>query len=469
MSAVKILTGNAIDKLRELPDQSVHCCITSPPYWGLRSYKGDPGMIGMEPTFDEHLDNLVSVFREVRRVLRDDGTLWLNYGDAYAGSWGNYHPTGEGGQRDKQTERWDRPAYGDKTMLPPAAKTKQFKPKDLMMMPARVAMALQQPWLKCKGCLQVNHKTKWGIFPNGRLICPSCEKSKGSDIDTHGWWLRSEIIWHKPNPMPESVTDRPTSAHEKIYLLAKSPRYFYDVEAVRTPMADSTIERLSQPGFDLQQGGPKDTKTGNRSHRKVAENLKKKLDPWHGGKFDRHGHERHHYEHRVVPPEQQTMGANLRNVWKISTHSYPGSHFATFPPDLVEPCIKAGTSEKGVCGECGAPWVRLVEKSGGSTGKSWHNHEDDQGRGNRTEGRCTTAAWEDGSYKVVTAGWNPPCNCNATIVPAKVLDPFCGAGTVGLVASRLQRDAILIEISSEYADMSRKRIYDDAPLFAEIT
>ena len=169
---VRILVGDALSKLAELPDESVHCVVTSPPYWGLRAYKGDPGMIGLEPTFDEHLDNLVAVFREVRRVLREDGTLWLNYGDAYAGG-------GTTGRNDNGESTW---SGGPVNSGPKEPRPRQFlKAKDLMMMPARVAMALQ----------------------------------------ADGWWLRSEIIWHKPNPMPESCTDRPTSAHEKVYLFAK--------------------------------------------------------------------------------------------------------------------------------------------------------------------------------------------------------------------------------------------------------
>ena len=176
--SVQILVGDCLTLLRGLPAESVHCVVTSPPYWGLRSYKGELGMIGLEPTFDKHLANLVEVFREVRRVLRKDGTCWLNYGDAYAANRGcqvtdNKH-VGVGNTKGSRV-------------------TDGFKPKDLMMMPARVALALQ----------------------------------------ADGWWVRSEIVWHKPNPMPESCTDRPTSAHEKLYLLSTSARYFYDGEAVR--------------------------------------------------------------------------------------------------------------------------------------------------------------------------------------------------------------------------------------------
>ena len=184
--SVRILEGDALTQLATLPAESVHCVVTSPPYWGLRSYGGDAGMIGLEPTLDEHIANLVAVFREVWRVLRTDGTVWLNYGDAYAndGKWGG----STGGLHNTAL-------HGSASSIGRAKVKTGLKPKDLMMLPARVALALQ----------------------------------------ADGWWLRSEIIWAKPNPMPESVTDRPTNAHEKIFLLSKAARYFYDAEAVRVP------------------------------------------------------------------------------------------------------------------------------------------------------------------------------------------------------------------------------------------
>ena len=237
-------------------------------------------MIGLESTFDEHLTNLVAVFREVRRVLRKDGTLWLNYGDAYAndgkwgGSTGGKHAAGLHGQ----------------TGIGRQKVTTGLKPKDLMLMPARVAMALQ----------------------------------------SDGWWLRSEIVWHKPNPMPESVTDRPTSAHEKLFLLSKSARYFYDAEAVRQGLADNTQRPTTGGGVTRHGNGSPDSGIGA-------------------------------YQDKVRSGE--VSGANLRNVWTIPTHGYSEAHFATFPPALVEPCIKAGTSERGVCAECGAPWERVVEET----------------------------------------------------------------------------------------------------------
>ena len=455
---VRIMIGDALSQLAELPDESVHFVMTSPPYWGLRAYKGGDGMIGLEPTFDAHLENLVAVFREVRRVLRSDGTLWLNYGDAYA----------SGSNRSVTDSASKQATYGGNVVRKGTTEY-GLKPKDLMMMPARVAWALQ----------------------------------------ADGWWLRSEIIWHKSNPMPESTRDRPASAHEKVFLLSKSgdtlfwthsrkhgvrtkpepdyywrnrkthvetdvapPNwrelvdeddkriwarinrwcghdYFYDSEAVRVPMADSSISRLAQD-IDGQVGS-------KRAHegRKSNGNMKAV-----GGK--QRGHERRHdgFNDRwdaMTKDEQQSGGANLRNVWKIATHSFSEAHFATFPPALVEPCIRAGTSAKGVCGQCGAPWVRVVEKKfkpqceGDSRA---HISGPEMGHG-----------WEGtprGTTETSTTGWSPSCDHDAAPVPATCLDPFAGAGTVGLVADRFHRDAILIEISPDYAKMAQRRIEADA-------
>ena len=314
---VKIMQGDVIEMLKLLPEKSVHCVVTSPPYWGLRAYGGDPGMIGLEPTFERHLSNLVTVFREVRRVLRTDGTCWLNYGDAYVGG-----GRGEGVKGTKQATNVG--SNGAIRALPKSAPG--LKPKDLMMMPARVALALQ----------------------------------------ADGWWLRSEIIWHKPNPMPESVTDRPTSAHEKIYLLTKSAKYFYDAEAVRVEAKRPNwqYETPTNPGNgDRNDGGCTQRKSDKqRGHARPHEGFQ---NDWDGR----------------TKEDQQASGANLRNVWTMATYSFKGAHFATFPPELVERCVKAGTSETGCCHKCGMAWVREVEKSGGTTGKSWHDHRDDKSTG----------------------------------------------------------------------------------------
>ena len=423
---VEIITAGALDALKDMEAESVHCVVTSPPYWGLRSYGGDPGMIGLEDTFEEHLENLLTVFDEVWRVLRKDGTLWLNYGDAYAGSWGNYAPTGTGGQRAKKTERWERPAYADTARRPPASRRQNgLKPKDLMMMPARVALAMQAT----------------------------------------GWWLRSEIIWHKLNPMPESVTDRPTNAHEKVFLFSKAQRYFYDAEAVRTGAVSLDRDRETPRGRDTCGRHTLGAAIPERERRS-----KRPVQP----QKPRHEPPRHNRSgpwHKTLD-DTPRGGANLRNVWSIATAPFRETHFATFPPALIEPCIKAGTSEKGCCATCGAPWKREIETAKvppemRNRGGKMDYHRRDLGAGQKMQ------EWRD-ENPPQTVGWQPSCDCRQfprsgpMPVPATVLDPFAGSGTVGLVADRLQRSAVLIEISPQYAAMAKERIEKDAGgLFAQ--
>ena len=422
---VRLIRGDVRERLAELPDQSVQCVVTSPPYYGLRDYGtaqwdgGDPGcdhrkpssaegstlqggkkttghqqegygrecrkcgavrvdrQIGLEPTLAAYVETMVQVFREVRRVLRNDGTLWLNVGDSYNAQPGQRKATDAAGP--KQLTNNGAVGIGSRS-------DEGLKPKDLMMVPARVALALQDD----------------------------------------GWWLRSDIIWHKPNPMPESVTDRPTSAHEHIFLLTKSARYYYDADAIREPLAPESAARYAY-GF----GGAKNVR------------LKATDKPT-----------------AVVGDRVATDGANARNVWTIATAPYKDAHFATFPPELPRRCIKAGTSEKGCCAACGAPWVRDVGH-GDAIGRR------DSGTGDRfvdlgmSSGRA-------GERHRTTTGWSASCTCDAPVVPCVVLDPFAGAGTTLLVADQLGRDAIGIELNPTYADLAKNRVVNDAPLFAEV-
>ena len=372
-----------------LADGSVHCVVTSPPYWGLRAYGGDPGMIGLEPTFDDHLGNLVEGFREVWRVLRDDGTLWLNYGDAYASG------TAAAASRVRPELTGGVSSWGGASAREEGrnatAHGSGLKPKDLMMMPARVAMALQ----------------------------------------ADGWWLRSEIVWHKPNPMPESCTDRPTSSHEKVFLMTKKPRYFYDADAVREALSKASLSQYKTPYDPNSVKVHTDTKSydGSEAKRKMTA----------GG----------------VP-----SGANLRNVWKIPTHGYPGAHFATFPPALAKRCILAGTSAAGVCAGCGAPWVRQVEVPKAprvpATGKT-----KDHPRLRQKTGQVLQD-WRD-KNPPQTTGWLPSCTCDAGRIPATVFDPFGGSGTVGICAEELGRRSALLDINPEYCQMARERIDAQQP------
>jgi len=318
--SIQIINGDCRTELAKLADESVNCVVTSPPYFGLRDY-GVDGQIGLEHTPEAFVAELVAVFREVRRVLRDDGVCWLNLGDSYTGS-------GKGGNPDggKQATNKGRQSvgclYGTGRTAREAAVTNvtrhnfELGPKQLLGMPWRVALALQ----------------------------------------ADGWILRQDIIWAKPNPMPESVQDRCTKSHEYVFLFSKSARYHYDQEAIREPATG----RVGTVRFSF------------------APDLNGKA---HSDGFDKDG----------------TVGANARSVWTIATQPFSEAHFATFPPELAERCIKAG------------------------------------------------------------------CPVGGT-----VLDPFGGAGTSGMVADRLQRNAILIELNPAYAEIARNRITKDAGLFAEI-
>ena len=325
-----------------LPDASVHCVVTSPPYWGLRYYGLEAG-IGLEPTLGEWVENVVEVMREVRRVLRDDGTVWLNLGDAYSG-----------GGRGTNTN-------GMHGLLP--EKGSGLEPKNLMGQPWRVAFALQDD----------------------------------------GWILRSAIVWHKPNPMPESVTDRPTSAYEMVFLLSKQGRYFYDAEAVREE--------------SKKQNAPR----GDES--KVAR-LSYFSNP------------------RV----------NARNVWTIPTQGRPDAHFATFTDELPRRCILAGTSEHGVCVDCGAPWVLEVDRL--DTGRC----SGGGGRRRAPEQRDSKSNTLGVIKETQAIGWRATCDHNANTVPATVLDPFVGSGTSCAIAQTLGRRSIGLDLNPEYLDIAAKRI-----------
>lgn len=385
----KVFVGDNRKVLKRLPDQSVHCVVTSPPYWGLRDYgtanwvggdsecshrreskKSDKTItghknftemlgvgdaiykdscprcgavredeqIGLEVTPDEYVEELCKVFDEVWRVLRDDGTLWLNLGDSYASGKLGRDDSGDGGR------------FGGERLTPKQRKAPEgFKPKDLVGIPWRVAFALQQ----------------------------------------RGWYLRQDIIWAKPNPMPESVTDRCTKSHEYIFLLSKSARYYFDNEAIKeegvipagTKAAKGSEERQNQSGVNSR------------------------------------------------PPEYKIYDGmrNKRDVWTVATKPYAEAHFATYPAELIKPCVLAGTSEKGACIECGKPWERIVD------------------------------------------GWQKVCDCVTQITtPCVVLDPFSGSGTTGEVALLNGRDYVGTELNPEYAELSRKRISEAVGLFGEV-
>jgi DNA modification methylase len=424
-AAVRIVTdpdftlyvGDVTDVLEQLPDESVHCVVTSPPYWGLRDYGtglwdgGDPDcdhaagndhrnigfnerygratvelqqekarefqfrdicgkcgatrqdrQLGLEPTPDLYVANMVAVFRQVRRVLRRDGTCWLNIGDSYNNRAKTRETSHQPALNNFTDDNWaERAARGGVRM---SINDGQIKEKDLCGIPWRLAFALQ----------------------------------------ADGWYLRSEIIWAKPNPMPESVTDRPTKSHEQVFLLTRSPRYFYDADAVREPLHPDTAMRAARhPNGEPRPRNVADTRNDADSIKQFA----------------------------------PSNGRNLRSVWEIATQPYPEAHFATYPEALVERCVKAGTSEHGCCPECGAPWERIKKRA-------------DEPLTKKLPGRCLKVS--------ATLGWRPTCGHAHPPVPPVVLDPFMGSGTTALVCRRLGRRSIGVELNQQYAELAARRL-----------
>ena len=368
--------------LRTLPSGSVHCCITSPPYMGLRDYKID-GQIGLEQSLDEYLGKLIAVFDEVKRVLRDDGTFWLNMGDSYAGS----NRAGKNPEYHAKHTMFGKGGHDHGKFGRPMPVPEGLKKKDLMGVPWRLAFALQ----------------------------------------SRGWWLRCDIIWHKPSCVPLNVRDRPTTSHEYVFLLSKSAHYFYDIDAIREP--HTSFGRKG--GTNAMRGQSEIRPRGNLQS-----------------------------EDRFYHP----MGRNKRSVWTVASSKQGGGHFASYPPALIEPCIKAGTSEKGCCLKCGSPMRRRVERVRlldgqpipESKGSVW---------GNGKEKRATSDGVGHGRFSTAIRdlGWERTCVCETEETkPCVVLDPFLGSGTTAVVAKSLGRRCVGVELNPEYVAMAAKRI-DDSP------
>lgn len=377
--SVTMLQGDCRDVLRTLPAESVQTVVTSPPYFGLRDY-GVTGQIGLEQTPTEYVETLVQVFREVCRVLRKDGTVWLNLGDSYAsgevGRHDGYNPTRANGSGTNKPFG-PRQQRSHETGLPP---------KNLIGIPWRVAFALQ----------------------------------------ADGWWLRSDCIWDKGNPMPESVRDRPTRSHEYLFLLTKSSRYYYDAEAIAEP---SVSNHPSGNGFKRPQQISRDGRGSD--------------EQW-----------------------QVTPTRNKRTVWRVNTQPLSEAHFATFPEKLIEPCILAGTSPLA-CEHCGAPWERVVERERNGNGHispgdaaGWETRRAGQQRGLSDDPVNTSGLHSQYfEHKVITTGWQPTCTCEANtgIGRCVVLDPFAGSGTTLRVATRYGRDSVGIELNADYISIADKR------------
>jgi DNA modification methylase len=374
---ITLYNGDAFAVLPLLPAQSVRCCVTSPPYYGLRDY-GVEGQLGLEATPDAYVESLVAVFRQVRRVLTDDGTVWLNLGDSYTAHGGSRNDLGGSGlKRNVTNEESRKRCLSDNKIYRAEATPNSRGSKQLLGIPWRVAFALQED----------------------------------------GWVLRQDIIWAKPNPMPESVKDRCTKAHEYLFLLAKRPRYYYDTEAVK----EDALRAGHKPG----------------GHKKVDASR------------------RDHMRDTSIPVG---TSRNRRSVWTVTPKPFKGAHFAVMPEALVEPCVLAGSSERGQCPACGAPWVRVVE----SQPKTQPYERGSKPSDNRAISGPQRQGPGSGALSVITktTGWEPSCHCSPALapVPDVILDPFAGAGTVGVVARRHGRKFIGIELNTGYCQLARERL-----------
>jgi DNA modification methylase len=426
---IKILKGDCLETLKSLDEQSINTCVTSPPYWGLRDYGtgewvggnadclhksakknadktggftgkrirkiggsennkylkhkkncSDCGatrkdnQLGMEDTPEEFVENLVNVFKEVKRVLRDDGTVWLNLGDSYART---------GGDSSKKGRHWDDRENNPNTGHNRYAKDIGLKQKDLVGIPWRVAFALQ----------------------------------------ADGWYLRQDIIWHKPNPMPESVRDRCTKSHEYIFLLSKNPKYYYDNEAIKE---DAKSAGKKSDGFKGRQGGAEYHATG-------------------GG---------------IGSEEKIYNKKNKRSVWTITTKPYKAAHFATFPTELIEPCVLAGCPEE-ICVDCGKPYKRVMQKP--------KQLEIERNKRSGLDDRKVGGVLDKYNREnpPIDLGLQKQCDCETNETKGgTVLDPFGGSGTTGLVASKHNRNAVLCELNEGYIDIAEKRLNDGFDMFS---
>jgi DNA modification methylase len=425
----EILIGDVLAQLGTIPSESVHAVVTSPPYWGLRDY-GCPGQLGLETTPEEYVEKMVEIFRDVRRVLRRDGTLWLVMGDCYATGAGRVGEAPGGGAqgarylgdidriRDgKRAYRDECPNKGNRgsthAMGPMTQPNRMpipgLKPKDLVGMPWRVAFALQ--------------------------------------VD--GWWLRQDIIWSKKNCMPESAKDRPTRSHEYVFLLTKSAKYFYDAVAVAEPQAENErTRRLKQ------------AEIGNETVYRLKRDEAAARAPGDYGP-GAHGAARSAQARQALALKGTR---NRRTVWTIASTPFKGAHFAVYPEKLTEPCILAGTSERGACQMCGAPVKRLTRPTKeyaeilkSNIGK---NHEKGVVQ-ELVSGKFGTGIqrYHNITADYETVGWRRSCGCGlGGVEPCIVLDPFMGSGTTAAVAVRLGRRFIGIELNPRYAELATDRI-----------
>lgn len=356
----QILQGDSLEVLKTFDDEIVDCVVTSPPYWGLRDY-GVSGQIGLEPTLEDFLVKMLAITKELKRVLKKTGTMWWNHGDSYGTGSGAGIRTGK-----QATNVGSTNFYEDTGKLP----IKGYE-KSLLLQAHRLAIRM---------------------------------------VDEQGWILRNQIIWHKPNVMPSSVTDRFTNDYEPVFFFTKNKNYWFE------------------PQFEPQTDwGERDRTKGKYKDAGLANGLSGIIN---------------------------SLGRNKRTVWKISTKPYSEAHFATFPSELIETPIKSGCPAQ-ICKNCGKARELIIEASGGTIGKSWHDHSNDGKAGMMQYGENSLGSGDD--YQRIVKGYTD-CGCNAGWDKGIVLDPFFGSGTTGRVAMDLGRDYVGIELNPDYIKLAEKRL-----------
>lgn len=399
-----LFCGNSLDILKELPNESVHMCVTSPPYYMLRDYGSSAflwpsvsyvpmvgisevsiseieSVLGMEGSIEAYIGHLILIFREVKRVLRKDGTLWINIGDTYCG-----------GRRGSKSSK-QRSNVGTQTM-PNSIVPMGLKNKDMMGIPWRLAFALQ----------------------------------------ADGWWLRMDNIWHKTNSMPESVNDRTTRSHEYIFQLSKSNKYYFDHTSIKEPVSESTVGR----GI-VSFGGEKGR---NYNPDKEDPNFRNGSEQW-GKSFDY--------------TKSCKYGVNKRSVWSIPNEPFKGTHYATFPKSLVLPTILAGTSSYGCCSKCGAPYYRVIEKTGHV------NFREEAHVPGNSKTKTDSTGWKP--TIIATDNWESSCSCESDVIPCTVLDPFMGSGRTAVACQNNFRHWVGIDISIKYCEIIKKEVNANIGIF----
>lgn len=396
----QVLCGDCREVMKTFPDDCIDLVVTSPPYWGLRDYGTGKDQLGLEDNPQLFINNLAEIALDIKRILKPTGSFWLNLGDTY------YASGGYGSQYERFSPNKENPLpYKQNSRT----RSNWLKPKQLLGMPWRVAIALQE----------------------------------------QGWVLRNCVIWHKPNHMPSSVKDRLTPSYEFFFFFVKARKYYFDLDTIRQPYSKVSIARVTQPNVMNQKGGDKQRQLrgeGGGNASRSADMVKSVAKRHHGSMVGLK-----YIENKIGSP----YGKNPGDLWTIPTYPFPAAHFATFPMKLIDPIIKSASPPK-VCISCGLPQEKIFESIPPEGGYKFERNV-----GGRTDGFSSRMGKTEEITAIRTLVGYTDCGCGSGFVPGVVLDPFCGSGTALRVARKLRRSFIGIDIKEEYCEMARRRVKKD--------